>query len=203
MDKTLHEVLDSVRPPDPHKKVYKDECMYSFDSPDSETGLYICMKECYGFGKKFVEEYSRKSGNRVFLHLQRRHKIVVKSEEPVKKKPTKLAIDVEGGFDSNETKYTVEEHKSVVVLPEWKVLALSDEQMPPLVVVAVDDILALESATKGAELAAMSNTWEGDVLKPSKHALSLKQLDNGVKVPPSGWQCRYPGCNLTLICGST
>jgi len=36
------------------------------------------------------------------------------------------------------------------------------------VVVAVDDILALESATKGAELAAMSNTWEGDVLKPSK-----------------------------------
>lgn len=36
----------------------------------SETGLYICMNKYYGFGKKYVENYSNTTGNRVFLHLK-------------------------------------------------------------------------------------------------------------------------------------
>lgn len=45
------EVLDKVRagmrglqPPGHYDKVYKDECMYSFDTPESPGGLYVNLK---------------------------------------------------------------------------------------------------------------------------------------------------------------
>jgi len=44
-------VLDAVRqgmrglqPPKHFDKVYKDECMYSFDTPESPGGLFINLK---------------------------------------------------------------------------------------------------------------------------------------------------------------
>lgn len=44
-------VLDAVRagmrglrPPSHHDKVYKDECMYSFDSPESPGGLFVNLR---------------------------------------------------------------------------------------------------------------------------------------------------------------
>uniref|UniRef100_A0A4W4FKU2 Ubiquitin carboxyl-terminal hydrolase n=1 Tax=Electrophorus electricus TaxID=8005 RepID=A0A4W4FKU2_ELEEL len=36
--------------------------------------------------------------------------------------------------------------------------------------------------------------WDGEVRQESKHAPDLKQLDNGVKIPPSGWKCEV--CEL-------
>uniref|UniRef100_A0A665VK07 Ubiquitin carboxyl-terminal hydrolase n=1 Tax=Echeneis naucrates TaxID=173247 RepID=A0A665VK07_ECHNA len=36
--------------------------------------------------------------------------------------------------------------------------------------------------------------WDGEVRQESKHAADLKQLDNGVKIPPSGWRCEV--CDL-------
>ena len=45
------EALDAVRahmrglrPPGHHEKVFKDECMFSFSSPESPGGLYINLK---------------------------------------------------------------------------------------------------------------------------------------------------------------
>lgn len=44
-------VLDAVRagmrglqPPKHFEKVYKDECMYSYDTPESPGGLYVNLK---------------------------------------------------------------------------------------------------------------------------------------------------------------
>uniref|UniRef100_A0A6Q2X6G8 Ubiquitin carboxyl-terminal hydrolase n=1 Tax=Esox lucius TaxID=8010 RepID=A0A6Q2X6G8_ESOLU len=36
--------------------------------------------------------------------------------------------------------------------------------------------------------------WDGEVRAESRHAAELKQLDNGVKIPPSGWRCEV--CDL-------
>uniref|UniRef100_A0A8C6KDI3 Ubiquitin carboxyl-terminal hydrolase n=1 Tax=Nothobranchius furzeri TaxID=105023 RepID=A0A8C6KDI3_NOTFU len=36
--------------------------------------------------------------------------------------------------------------------------------------------------------------WDGEVRHESKHAADLKQLDNGLKIPPSGWRCEV--CDL-------
>uniref|UniRef100_A0A8C7T1K1 Ubiquitin carboxyl-terminal hydrolase n=1 Tax=Oncorhynchus mykiss TaxID=8022 RepID=A0A8C7T1K1_ONCMY len=36
--------------------------------------------------------------------------------------------------------------------------------------------------------------WDGEVRAESRHAVKLKQLDNGTKIPPSGWRCEV--CDL-------
>ena len=52
-------------------------------------------------------------------------------------------------------------------------------------------MLAANTASKTEAIAA----WEGDKRKVSQYADSLKQLDNGVRIPPSGWKCSR--CDLT------
>uniref|UniRef100_A0A7N6ASQ5 Ubiquitin carboxyl-terminal hydrolase n=1 Tax=Anabas testudineus TaxID=64144 RepID=A0A7N6ASQ5_ANATE len=37
-------------------------------------------------------------------------------------------------------------------------------------------------------------TWDGEVRQESRHAADLKQLENGIKIPPSGWRCEV--CDL-------
>jgi len=36
--------MRGLRPPGHHDKVYKDECMFSFSTPESTGGLYINLK---------------------------------------------------------------------------------------------------------------------------------------------------------------
>lgn len=40
-----------------------------------------------------------------------------------------------------------------------------------------------------------SASWEGEQLVESKFAANLEQLNNGVKIPPKGWQCQK--CDLS------
>ena len=50
---------------------------------------------------------------------------------------------------------------------------------------AVDAVLAAVGAERKEEVAA----WTADKKQESPYALSLQQLENGVKVPPIGWKC--------------
>ncbi|XP_053379534.1 ubiquitin carboxyl-terminal hydrolase 5-like [Mercenaria mercenaria] len=184
-----------IRAPQGGEKVYKDECVFSFDNPESETGLYVCMNTFLGFGKKHVERHFKKTGNGVFLHLRRTRREVVSEEPPPEKKPTKMAIGLEGGFQTDEMKFVFEENNSVVVLPDWKVFPLPDPELPEIVQMSVNGILKAEDAWKLEEAAAMAGTWDGEKRIISKHAENLLQLDNGKKIPPSGWKCEK--CDLT------
>ena len=40
---------------------------------------------------------------------------------------------VEGGFQTDEKKFTFEENNSVVVLPDWKIFPLPDPELPQIV----------------------------------------------------------------------
>ena len=42
---------------------------------ESETGLYICLNRFLGVGHKYLERYSKRTDNVVFLHLQRKKKV--------------------------------------------------------------------------------------------------------------------------------
>lgn len=50
---------------------------------------------------------------------------------------------------------------------------------------AVDAVIMSVGAGKKEQVAA----WTADTKIISKYAMELKQLDNGVVVPPSGWKC--------------
>ena len=59
-------------------------------------------------------------------------------EEPPQKKPTRLAIGVEGGFDAGVVeKAEYEDHTSIVILPEYQTIPLPSPALPQKVCVHV------------------------------------------------------------------
>ncbi|CAL9150454.1 unnamed protein product [Musa hybrid cultivar] len=177
----LRSHLSRVRIPEPTNRIYKTECCISFDTPRSEGGLYVDLSSFIAFGKEGVGWNYEKSGNPVYLHIQQRPKPV--PEDRPLKKPTLLAIGVDGGFDHEETEY--EETYSIVMLPDYMSLPFPSVELPEKVRLAVDAILIAEGAKRNEQLAS----WTAEKKKVSAYAMNLQQINNGVVVPPYGWKC--------------
>ncbi|KAJ9153652.1 hypothetical protein P3X46_027071 [Hevea brasiliensis] len=173
--------LCRVRIPEPTNRIYKHECCISFDTPRSEGGLFVDMNTFLAFGKDCVRWNYEKTGNSVYLLIKQTKKLV--PEDRPSKKPTLLAIGVDGGFDNNEPKY--EETHSIVILPDYVAFPFPSVELPEKVSLAVDAILMAEGAERKEQLAA----WTTDKKQISAYAMNLQQIDNGVIVPPSGWKC--------------
>ncbi|KAK9092283.1 hypothetical protein Syun_027194 [Stephania yunnanensis] len=177
----LRSHLSRVRIPEPTNRVYKQECCISFDNPRSEGGLFIDMNSFLAFGKDYVVWNYEKSGNPVYLHVKQTRKSV--PEDRPLKKPTLLAIGIEGGFDNNEPEY--EETHSIIILPDFVSLPFPSVELPEKVRLAVDSILMSEGAERKEQIAS----WTADKKQISAYAMNLQQTDNGINVPPSGWKC--------------
>ncbi|XP_029116271.1 ubiquitin carboxyl-terminal hydrolase 14 isoform X2 [Elaeis guineensis] len=177
----LRSHLSKVRIPEPTNRISKQECCISFDTPRSEGGLYVDLSSFLAFGKEYVGWNYEKTGNPVFLHIQQRRKPVTE-DRPVKK-PTLLAIGVEGGFDDREPEY--EETLDIVILPEHVTIPFPSVELPEKVRIAVDAILISEGAERKEQLAS----WTAEKKKVSAYAMNLQQINNGIVVPPSGWKC--------------
>ncbi|CAG9856066.1 unnamed protein product [Phyllotreta striolata] len=184
--------LKNIRVANNNSKVYKDECVFSFDNPESDTGLYVSLTTFLGFGRDHVERYFNKTNHGVFLHI-RREKYEVSSPQQgdgPEKKITRLAIGVAGGFDpASSKKFEYEEFYEVVILPNFVAFKWPNDELPDAVKQSVKAIIDLPSASKLAEIEALSGTWDGEVRAVSKYANDLKQLDNGIKISPTGWKC--------------
>jgi len=173
------------------------------------------MNTFLGFSRQCVEKYFNRTHNAVFLHHKRIKHEVDKSEGEAAdtKKPTRLAIGVEGGFSvEDDKKYNVEEQFGIVVMPGFAEIPLDSPDIPDHIRASAAMIIAADSAAKQAELEALAGTWDGEARIVSKHALSLEQLNNGVKVAPTGWKCAHCDLrenlwmNLTdgaILCGRT
>ncbi|CAG9761371.1 unnamed protein product [Ceutorhynchus assimilis] len=189
----LQKHLKSIKIPYQQDKVHKDECVYSFDNPETETGLYVSLTSFIGLGKDHIERHFQKTGEAVYLHLRReRHEISTPPQgDGPEKKITRLAIGVEGGFDpdSSKKKFEFEDFYKITILPSYTSIDWPNEDLPELVKLSVKSLLDLPSASKLAELEALSGTWDGESTQVSKHAQSLVQLDNGKKIAPTGWKC--------------
>jgi len=187
-----------ARIPEQRDKIFKDECFFSFDSPECETGLYVCMEKFYGFGRRYVEDYHKKTGRTLFLHLRRIKKEIEKPKdassedstvaEPPAEKVSRLAIGVEGGFDIDTKKFEYEDRNCIVLLPGFQQFRI-DDKLPTMISMCANAIIQAESAVRKRELEEAAGSWEGEQLVNSKYAENLQQLDNGVKVPPRGWKC--------------
>ncbi|EFN75726.1 ubiquitin carboxyl-terminal hydrolase 5 [Harpegnathos saltator] len=193
----LMQHLGKIRIPRSGDKIYKDECVYSFDTPDTPTGLYISLSTFVGLGQDHVLRYHQQTGNPVFLHLKRTRKEIPSAQQGdgPEKKITRLAIGTAGGFTPDQQKYTYHETYEIVILPNFITIPYPSDDLPEQLELAVKAILEAESAIKLAEVEALAGTWDGEIKAVSKHAANLKQLDNGKKIPPSGWKCEK--CELT------
>jgi len=184
--------LDRVRVPGAQSKVFKDECLYSFDSPESKTGLYVCLNRFIGVGDRFLEKYSKRTDNRVFLHIKRTKKEVEDKEVP--EKVSRLAINMEGGFNT-DSKDCWEENSRIVIFPSMEVIELNNSDLPLQANLAAAGVLTAVSATRQAQVDAATGSWDGEVLVVSKHAENLPQNPNPPIIPATGWKCQL--CDLT------
>ncbi|KRT81917.1 hypothetical protein AMK59_5753, partial [Oryctes borbonicus] len=148
--------LSQIRIPGKNDKVYKDECVLSFDNPETDTGLYVSLSSFLGFGKEYVKDYYLKSGYGVFLHIRReKHE----GDGP-EKKITRLAIGVEGGFDPDTgKKYEYVDYFNVVVMPNFTAFQWPNTNLPEVVKHSVTAILEIQSAATLEEIESLSGTW--------------------------------------------
>ncbi|CAN6997511.1 unnamed protein product [Brassica oleracea var. botrytis] len=177
----LRSNLSRVQIPEPTHRIYKHECCLSFDTPRSEGGLFVDMNSFLAFGKDYVSWNYEKTRNPVYLHIKETPKSV--PEDRPLKKPTLLAIGVDGGFDNNEPEY--KESYSIVILPDFVSLPFPSVELPEKVRIAVDTVMSAVGAEKREQVAA----WTAEEKKVSEHALTLQQIKSGVVIPPSGWKC--------------
>uniref|UniRef100_A0A2C9UF01 Ubiquitin carboxyl-terminal hydrolase n=1 Tax=Manihot esculenta TaxID=3983 RepID=A0A2C9UF01_MANES len=153
----------------------------ALSSQKSEGGLFVDMNTFLAFGKDYVGWNYEKTGNSIYLNIKQIQKLV--PEDRPSKKPTLLAIGVDGGFDNSEPEY--EETHNIVLLPDYVTFPFPSVELPKKIRLAVDAILMAEGAEWREQLAA----WTADKKQMSAYAMNLQQIDNGVTVPPSGWKC--------------
>ncbi|XP_048460258.1 ubiquitin carboxyl-terminal hydrolase 13 [Rhincodon typus] len=200
--------MPTIRVPRSGDRVYKSECAFSFDSPESEGGLYVCMSTFLGFGREHVERHYRKTGQCVYMHLKRtiKEKATGASGGGRPKKKSQIIFELEQNEDLNNEDYEYEDEAKLVIFPDHYEIPLPNiEELPALVTIACDAVLATRSPFGKQD----PESWEEE-LKDSKHENNLQQLDNGVRIPPSGWKCAW--CDLrenlwlnltdgTILCG--
>ncbi|CAH8557052.1 unnamed protein product [Schistosoma turkestanicum] len=224
-DSIFEDLSAHVRVPDDEEKVFKDECPFSFETPETEKGIYICMRHFVAIGSKILRLYHEKTGCRAFLRYKIEKQFKDKGAS-AQEHPTKLAIGVSGGFDFPQDAYTVTEHWSLVRLPQGDSFeipnpepgqALSDIShlqflgLPKRLANSIALIQRAESVLLAEERANSLKAWEDDnICLISSYAMNLVQINNSVRIPPSGWKCAK--CDLrdnlwmnltdgTILCG--
>jgi ubiquitin carboxyl-terminal hydrolase 5/13 len=194
----LRGVMSSMRIPSASDKVYKDECVYSFDSPFSDGGLYVNLVSLRGFGKDYLQQDILKGG-KAYL-LQKWTQVEKKSEVDGAMEPTtKLAIGVSGGFMSEEKWDIVKEHWLVVVTPsgELRTLPLSPE-LPEFVSSVIQGVIDHDGMRTNLGV----SSWDADNEKfVSKYASDLLQLNpSNRRIPqdPTCWKDEATGATDNL-----
>ena len=111
----------TLYPPGPADRVFKDECVLSFDTPFSPEGLYVNMRSFVGVGKKYLSWDAARSGGKVYLHMRFRQidisAAVSKVESDTQaQEVTRLAIGVDGGFRADAASYLTEKEYAIVTV---------------------------------------------------------------------------------------
>ncbi|CAK4095482.1 unnamed protein product [Aphanomyces euteiches] len=171
--------------------VYKEECVLSFDTPFTETGIYTNLSTFESFGEPYVHADSVKTNQKVYLH-QKFVRTGVKKHalEDVKK----LAIGVEGGFQEDEEQ--VEKNLSIVVFngKDKQVYELADPALPEIIRQSANSVLNHQ----GHYVAEQVKSWQEEI-QTSQYAFDLIQLPREDCAPisgdPSTWICSSETCD--------
>lgn len=97
--------------------------------------------------------------------------------------------------DTSTKKYSYEDTYHIIVFPSQTKIPFPSETLPSLINDSANAIITSDSAFKKLEKEQLTGTWDGEMRQVSVHALDLQQLENGKKIPPTGWKCE--NCDLT------
>ncbi|KDD72920.1 hypothetical protein H632_c2732p0, partial [Helicosporidium sp. ATCC 50920] len=184
---------ERVRVASAQDKVYKDECMYSFATPESPGGLYTNLETLQSFSAAFVALDHQQT--RCALYLLTTSRRLPPTAAP---SPTVLGIGVDKGFDPEAALGELETSKELVLMDEDAKqvrVPLPCEGLPERLGLA----LAALEAHVGAAVQEGVAAWQEE-RRPSKYAESLEQLPRTRTIPPdpSKWRCDETGVTENL-----
>jgi uncharacterized UBP type Zn finger protein len=62
-----------------NNSVYKDECLYSYETPFSADGIYVCLNRFIGVSKDLIPIYFSKTQSHLYLKIKMYRKEVMNS----------------------------------------------------------------------------------------------------------------------------
>ncbi|CAM9300907.1 unnamed protein product [Heterosigma akashiwo] len=209
---SLLEAIAGVQPPSNYEKVYKDECMFSFDTPFSPGGLFVNLRTRQGFGAARVAADAARRGApapAAYLHLRARKVRRPEAEAAAAAGgATELAIGTAGGFLTDDQKWETRTETALVLPPDgggggdsglggWRRVPLPHPGVPDMAATLVQGILDHAGAAAQADVDA----WQANEEVPvSKYADALLQVDNGKRISPdpATWRCEESGLQENL-----
>ncbi len=196
--------IGKMRMPTSFDKVYKDECVMSFDTPYAEGGLFVNLNSWQGFGSDHVARDVERTGASVYLHLRWQQVLKEEPEPSEKEKPSHLVVD--GGnnvFDETRKFDIVKENNICVVTgssaqgPIFQNIPLPNTELPEFVSNVAEAIIKHD----GMQAKMAEEVWTADSeIFESKYAKDLVLLNNGKKISndPSTWRCEMSGATENL-----
>lgn len=187
---------EHARIPAPGESIHKDECGFTFDTPESPHGLYVNLSTMQAYAHDYVVLDHQRTGQRLYLHTRwtRHHPTqqqgVRSTRDTWAEQPQKLALNVDGGFQPDAEH--IEAQYALCVMPEMTSLVLPRNDLPAKVQSCIDGVISATDASN--EQQAQQLQWEEE-RKPSNYAYNLPQEPNARKVPPdsSQWVCDESG----------
>lgn len=113
----LRSEMSKFRIPTIHDKVYKDECVFSYDTPYSSNGIYINLSTLLGYGKDYLEYDVKTNNGKVYLQLQYEQILNENlNNTSLNHVPSKLAIGTKDGFQDIQSTFDVIKHYAIVIV---------------------------------------------------------------------------------------
>lgn len=195
---TVRALMAGLRAPEHYDKVFKDECVFTFDTPFSDGGLAVNLRTFQGFGADVVDLDVQRNGGQGGLYLLQKFKRVPREKPEGAVEPQKLAIGVAGGF--LEEKWDVIKEYTLLVVDQngqKTSLPFPSPELPMFITTICDAIIAHQGAS------SMDNVsrWEADQeVRESKYAKDLVQLPPLKKISPNpkDWRCEKSGDTQNL-----
>eukprot|EP00750_Incisomonas_marina_P007091 INCI14764.6.p1 GENE.INCI14764.6~~INCI14764.6.p1 ORF type:complete len:961 (-),score=193.48 INCI14764.6:128-3010(-) len=191
------------------RPVFKDECLYGFDTPESEGGLFLNLGTLYSVGSEFLDMDVAKTGTKYYLH-QKHVKVPKAEQEQEEEKAGKGETEGTGNKGGAKEATTVNEHLQKVLnegdkFDTQKTTTIYDvaaKSFIPYPFAGISTHLynvcetLLAATDKGTEQAV---TMMEEEKVESKYAKDLKQ-EPGVTVnpDPKSWVCKEDGMTENL-----
>lgn len=153
-----------IKPPTPSDHVYRDDCVYSFDTPESPYGLDVCL-QCYlatspDPAHNFTNMHFELTNHSLFVNISKSIKDKVREKSPTKM--AKLSIEAQRDEDMFNTITKIKDVESNTELQDYQSISQLKD--------TVDGILSSTSYSQRQEIQA----WEQEI-KPCSHTLHLEQ----------------------------
>jgi ubiquitin carboxyl-terminal hydrolase 5/13 len=203
--------MGACRTPSAYDKVYNDECVYSFETPYSEDGIYVSLSNWQGVGPAWLSNHAEKTGSRIYVHIKKRRvpKLPTVNEPGDNVVDNAAAAAANGGGSTlndllqmsiPEDKYDVVEELELVVLPDLYPRCAVPFPHGDIPLVIADSATAVVGHTGARDTDAVAAMVMDEEVLVSKYADELPMLENGKAISPnsSTWVCEESGMKENL-----